>query len=155
MLGIVVLFPIAIALFVLYTSNARAWLVERLGRRFGNAIDLLGRIAWRDAVVWWFAYALTWALLGAAFVTFVNAFIPVSWPQAIQIAGTVAAAYLSGYVLFFSPAGLGTREAVMIGLLSHVMPESGAVVVSVASRLWFTAAELMPLALIPATRDEP
>jgi hypothetical protein len=35
------------------------------------------------------------------------------------------------------------------------MPESGALVVSVASRLWFTAAELLPLALIPVTKDRP
>jgi glycosyltransferase 2 family protein len=142
-----------IALFVLLTSNAKVWIAERLGRRFGTALELLDRITWRSAILWWLAYALSWALLGAAFVTFVSAFTPIAWSQTIHIAGTVAAAYLFGYVAFFSPAGLGIREAVMIGLLSQVMPASGALVVSVASRLWFTAAELLPLGLIPITKD--
>jgi hypothetical protein len=134
--------------------DARAWLTTRFGQRFGNALMLIDRITWREATVWWLAYALTWALLGAAFVVFVRAFAPVEPAHYLQVAGTVAAAYLFGYVAFFSLAGLGIREAVMLGLLNQVMPAPAALVVSVASRLWFTAAELLPLAIIPFVRDE-
>jgi hypothetical protein len=145
--------------FFVFTStrlghNARAWLTGRFGQRFGNALMLLDRIGWRDAVVWWVAYALSWALLGAAFVVFVSAFAPIEPAHYLQVAGIVAAAYLFGYVAFFSFAGLGIREAVMIGLLNQVIPAPAALVVSVASRVWFTAAELLPLAIIPFAPDE-
>ncbi|MGQ0815545.1 MAG: lysylphosphatidylglycerol synthase domain-containing protein [Gemmatimonadota bacterium] len=146
------LLGMGIGTFLLFTARMRERLVARF-ERFGGALRLFDRITWRHALQWWLAYAFTWALLGTAFVVFVAAFIRVSWPDSLHIAGSVAAAYLFGYVAFFSPAGLGIREAVMLGLLSQVMPASAALVVSVGSRLWFTAAELLPLALISATRD--
>jgi hypothetical protein len=37
----------------------------------------------------------------------------------------------------------------MTVLLSEVMPAPAALVIAVASRLWFTAAELLPLAAVP------
>lgn len=155
--GAIVMLFIGAAGFFVFTStrlghNAREWLTGRFGQRFGNALMLLDRIDWRHAVQWWLAYALTWALLGAAFVVFVMAFAPID--NILHVAGIVAAAYLFGYVAFFSLAGLGIREAVMLGLLSQVMPAAAAVVVSVASRVWFTAAELLPLALIPVTPEK-
>lgn len=127
--------------------------VSRRSTRFGNALMMLDRVRIADALVWWVLYALTWALLGAAFVVMTSSFVPLTSVQQLHVAGTAAASYLFGYVAFFSLAGLGVREAVMIGLLSQVMPASAALVVSVVSRLWFTAAELLPLALIPAARD--
>ena len=145
--------------FFVFTStraghNLRAWITRRFGQRFGDALMLLDRIQWKDAVLWWVAYALSWALLGTSFVVLVRAFAPVDPAQYLHVAGIVAAAYLFGYVAFFSFAGLGIREAVMLGLLSQVVPASAALVVSVASRLWFTAAELLPIAFIPIARDE-
>lgn len=134
--------------------DARLWLTGRFGQRFGSTLMLIDRIVWRDAVLWWLAYALTWGLLGAAFVVLVRAFVPLEGAQYFHVAGTVAAAYLFGYVAFFSLAGLGIREAVMLGLLNQVMPAPAALIVSVASRVWFTAGELLPLGLIPFTRDE-
>lgn len=143
-----------VALFVLLTSRARHWLAERVGPRVRAGLDALDRLTWQRALMLWLAYAGTWVLLGVAFVVFTNAFVPLQRADYLHIAGTVAAAYLFGYVAFFSVAGLGIREAVMLGLLSQVMPASAALVVSVASRVWFTAAELLPLALIPITKEQ-
>jgi glycosyltransferase 2 family protein len=147
------LLAVGLGLYMLFTSNAKLWLTRKFGQRFGTALALLDRITWREAIVWWLAYALTWALLGAAFVVFVSSFTRLTGGEAIHVAGTVAAAYLFGYVAFFSLAGLGIREGVMLGLLDNVMPLPAALVISVVSRLWFTAAELLPLALIPVTKD--
>ncbi len=157
--GAAVTIVIGAGLFFLFTStqtghDARVWLTQRFGQRFGNALLLIDRIDWRHSAGWWLAYAGTWALLGLAFVVFVMSFVPLTAAQAAHVAGTVAAAYLFGYVAFFSLAGLGIREAVMLGLLSQVMPAGAALVVSVVSRLWFTAAELLPLALIPFAQDK-
>ena len=158
-IGAVLTLIVAAGGFFVITSTKlghrfREWLTKRFGARFGSALMLLDRIRWRDAITWWIAYAATWALLGAAFVVFVMAFVPLDQMQMLHVAGTVAAAYLFGYVAFFSFAGLGIREAVMLGLLTQVMPAAAALVVSVTSRLWFTAAELLPLALIPVAPDD-
>jgi len=158
-IGAAALLVLGIGAFFVFTATKpghriRESLSNRFGPRFGNALMLLDRIDWRQAILWWFAYALTWALLGAAFVVFVMAFVPLQSAQYLHVAGIVAAAYLFGYVAFFSFAGLGIREAVMLGLLSQVMPGAAALVVSVASRVWFTAAELLPLAAIPLTSDK-
>lgn len=150
LIGAAVLFAIATVAFGL-----RERLRQRLGKRIGDALALIETIQWRDALKWWLAYAATWALLGAAFVLFVQSFAALDRVQVMRVAGTVAASYLAGYVFLISMAGLGIREGVIIGLLSYtVLPPAGAIVVSVVSRLWFTAAELLPLLLIPIVRDE-
>jgi glycosyltransferase 2 family protein len=69
------------------------------------------------------------------------------------VGGTVAAAYLVGYLFVIVPAGIGVREGAMLLLLQQAMPQAGAaIVISVLSRVWFTAAELVPLALLPWLR---
>ena len=140
----------AVAVFL-----TRRWWRKKLGQKIGDALALIETIRWQDAVRWWIAYAITWVLLGTAFVMFVRAFTPLDHEQLILVAGTVAASYLAGYVFIFSMAGLGIREGVMFGLLSHhVVPAAGAIVISALSRLWFTSAELLPLALIPFAPTE-
>jgi hypothetical protein len=82
---------------------------------------------------------------------FVSAFVPSALTALRHLAGTIAASYLWGYVMVIAPAGLGVRELAMSGLLAQIpgFPAVAAVVVPVASRLWFTLAELVPLAIIP------
>lgn len=128
--------------------DLRAWLTTK-SARFGNALLMLDRIAVRDALLWWVGYLFSWLVLGFCFSVLVYSFVPFGVDQIRLVAGTIAASYLFGYVMFFSVNGLGIREAVMLGLLSAVMPESAALVVSVVARLWFTAGELLPIALIP------
>lgn len=129
-------------------------LARRWGARFHDSLEMLKGVRFVDAVKWWLAYLLTWALLGASFVIFVYAFVPLGREQIVHVAATIAAAYLFGYIMIFSVAGLGIREAAMLTLLKAVMPAPAALLVSVGSRLWFTAAELLPLALIPLAKDE-
>jgi uncharacterized membrane protein YbhN (UPF0104 family) len=127
---------------------------ERGGQRVGAAFALADRVRPRDAALWATAYALSWVLLGTAFVLFAAAFHPPLAAQPRFVAGTVAAAYLVGYLFILVPAGIGVREGAMLLLLQQVMPAGGALVVSVLSRVWFTAAELVPLAFLPALRDD-
>lgn len=151
--GTIVLTLFVLGAYVLLQSRARHWLAARSPARLRAVLDAFENITWRDAVIVWLAYAATWVLLGAAFVVFARSFAPLDAGDYLHVAGTVAAAYLFGYVMIFSLAGLGIREAVMLGLLNDVMPQSAAVLVAVGSRLWFTAAELLPLALIPVVKD--
>ncbi|CAN5845507.1 hypothetical protein BH23GEM9_BH23GEM9_04260 [soil metagenome] len=132
---------------------------RRLGERLSTAFRLADRVRARDALFWAAGYTLSWVALGAAFALFVGAFEPAAAGMGRFLAGTVAAAYLIGYLAVFAPAGIGVREFAMVLLLQQVLPEAGlAIVVSVLSRVWFTAAELVPLAFLPVmgplTREE-
>jgi glycosyltransferase 2 family protein len=125
----------------------------RAGERLRGAFGLADRIRPTTAALWALAYAASWVVLGGAFVLFVGSFEPATWAHPRFVAGTVAAAYLVGYLFFVVPAGLGVREGAMVLLLAQVMPDAaGALVVGALSRVWFTAAELLPLALLPVLR---
>ncbi|HUF49194.1 MAG TPA: lysylphosphatidylglycerol synthase domain-containing protein [Longimicrobiales bacterium] len=165
--------PLMVGAMLLVGSAAALWLLvatplghgfrAALTRRFrgrmrdklGAAFELADRVRPLMALTWAVAYALTWLLLALAFVTFVGAFFPAAWQDARLVAGTVAAAYLLGYLFFVVPAGVGVRETVMIALLQLIMPLSAAIVITVASRVWFTVAELIPLAALPLVKSEP
>jgi glycosyltransferase 2 family protein len=121
----------------------------RWGRRLAPALDFAGAVRGRAALGWAAGYILTWAVLGLAFVLFVNAFSPDAALSARHLAGTVAASYLGGYLAFFAPGGIGVREAAMGVLLAQVVPTEVAVVIAIASRLWFTVAEVALLAVLP------
>jgi hypothetical protein len=125
--------------------------------RLASAFAIADRVRFRHAVRWELLYAATWLLLGLAFAVFVSAFVPAirSLDGMRFLAGVLAASYLAGYVVVVMPAGVGVREATMTLLLTQhaAMPASAAVVVTVASRIWFTAAELLPLVLVPLLPD--
>jgi len=125
--------------------------------RLETAFAIADRVRVADAVRWEVLYALTWLLLGAAFAIFASAFVPdASSPADARFhAGVVAASYLAGYVVMIMPAGAGVRELTMSALLAQhpAIPASAAVLIAVASRIWFTAAELLPLAFVPLLPD--
>jgi hypothetical protein len=141
--------PIVIAfvglLLAFGSFAARHWIARRV-KRLQPAADMLDRLRGRVALEWWVGYAISWVILGGAFVLFVSAFVPLTTTQQLEVAGAVAASYLGGLLAFFSIAGLGVREAVMGTLLLDAgIPAAAALVISVASRVWFTAGELLPI----------
>lgn len=133
--------------------SMHGWVERRLGTRMGQraaaALAIADEVEPRRALLWASGYAASWLLFGAAFVVFVRAFVPVPAAHVVATAGTVAAAYLAGYLFFLTPAGLGMREAAMGLLLAQFLAPGAAAVIAVLSRVWFTAGELLPLALIP------
>ena len=133
----------ALALVVL-TYRGRHWVATHI-KRLQPAVDMLDRFTAASALKWWLGYALSWIILGAAFVLFATSFVPLGLAEQRQVAGSIAVAYLGGLVAFFSVAGLGVREAVMGSLLVGVMSPPAALVVAVASRVWFTLGELLPI----------
>lgn len=135
--------------------KGRKWIRGRFGprisERLGAAFDLAEKIRGRDAVLWGVGYGLTWVALGFAFSLFATAFVPEATSESRRLAGTVAAAYLAGYVVLVAPAGIGVREGAMTGLLAAIptIPFPAAVVIAILSRVWFTVAEIAPLAAVP------
>jgi glycosyltransferase 2 family protein len=123
---------------------SRHWVARKI-KRLEPVVAMLDRLTFQQAMKWWLAYAASWIILGLAFVLFTSAFVSLDNDQTRHVAGAIAAAYLGGLLAFFSVAGLGVREAVLGSLLLTVMPAPAALVVSVASRVWFTIGELIPI----------
>jgi hypothetical protein len=165
LMGAVVLAGMAVAGWLIvatgWGSRAREWLLRRAPEsvrpRLGAAFDLAARIRPAYAFRWAVAYGLTWVVLGIAFTMFVSAFVPEARETPRQLAGTIAASYLWGYLMVIAPAGIGVREVAMGGLLARIpgFPIGAALVVAVVSRLWFTVAEILPLALVPLLPGSP
>lgn len=149
----------AIVTVVLFTTRwgsiARDWLLDHapaaVQPRLRSAAELAGNVRHTAALTWAAGYGATWIALGAAFAVFVSAFVPDALFASRYLAGTIAASYLWGYLMVIAPAGLGVREIAMGGLLAQIpgFPVAAVVVVPIASRLWFTAGEILPLALVP------
>jgi glycosyltransferase 2 family protein len=84
-----------------------------------------------------------WLATGAAFTLFVDAVVEVPLLSALPLTGANALAFLVGYLVFLTPAGLGAREAALAVLLGPIAPPGIAAVVAVATRLWTIAGEVL------------
>jgi glycosyltransferase 2 family protein len=138
----------ALVIFALMAVGfaVRHWIAGKI-KRLGPVILMLDQLTLARGVKWWLAYGLSWIVLGLAFVLFTSAFVMLDRTDYRQVAGAVAAAYLSGLVFILSVAGLGVREAVMGTLLLAVTGNApAAALIAVASRVWFTIGELIPIA---------
>jgi uncharacterized membrane protein YbhN (UPF0104 family) len=59
-----------------------------------------------------------------------------------------AGAYWIGYVSFVTPSGLGFREGALAWMLAGFFPAPVAVALSLVTRLWTTAGELLGVTLV-------
>jgi hypothetical protein len=62
-------------------------------------------------------------------------------------AGTMTLGAVVGTVSIITPAGLGVREGVLVGILQFTMPADLAVLVTVVARVWATVVDLSLVAL--------
>lgn len=95
---------------------------------------------------WLTLYAVNWGIYAAAFWLLYLSFG--EWRTFLQVGPAFAAAYVAGYIAVFAPAGAGIREGVLVVLLQPIMAREAAVVLAVIARLWTTAIELIPAALL-------
>lgn len=147
----VALLGAAIGLFIFILTNAgkaiRHRLLIRLGPRIAEAGAMLDRLTFRHAVEAFLMCVAGWIFMAYAFDLFVSAFVPGELP-ALSLAAVVIASYIGGYIALM-PAGAGAREGLMLVLLTPFITAPAALVVSIFSRLWFTAGEMLPLLVIP------
>jgi len=92
-------------------------------------------------------YAITWLIYGFGFFFFIHSFTNVSFHQYPLMTGIFAIAYILGFLSFFAPGGLGVREGILTYLLGLYFPGSIATVISLASRIWMTIAEVIGLGI--------
>jgi hypothetical protein len=90
---------------------------------------------------WTGLYALGWMLQGLAFWVLARG-IGVELPILVA-ASAYPAAYVTGYVALFAPAGAGIREGMLVVFLGPALG-AGAAVLALVARLWTTLVELAP-----------
>lgn len=97
---------------------------------------------WVDGIALLALSMLSWALYGVAYQMFMASLANVPWRLLPQMAGVNALSFLVGYISPL-PGGTGLREVTMTELLQPYMQPGVAAVMSIASRLWTIAAELV------------
>ncbi len=141
------LLALALAAFALVHPgllNRALALVARVTRR--NVLGWDGR--WRDGVLLLTLSVVSWMFYGAAFTLFFHSVVGTTPGAILPLAGVNALSFLTGYVVFLTPAGLGAREGVMAVLLRPFAPAAVAAMVAVLSRLWTMVAELLGAAIL-------
>ncbi|HEX7589225.1 MAG TPA: lysylphosphatidylglycerol synthase domain-containing protein [Anaerolineae bacterium] len=88
-----------------------------------------------------------WLTNGLAFYLFVDSITPTPLVQLPAYIAMNAAAYLIGYASFITPSGLGFREGALALMLASFLPAPLAVALSLATRLWTTAGEILGVVL--------
>ena len=99
-------------------------------------------ISYPDILWVLFVSVIGWMVGGIGFYLFVDSIFPISPHQILFLTGALAFSSILGLIAIFAPSGLGVREGALVYLLSFMMPESVAVIISILTRIWMTLIEI-------------
>ncbi len=105
--------------------------------------QLAYQYTYREIVAFLMLYQMAFLCAGFALVTLLMPLVPVSFAAVPFIVGTASLAWVVGFLSFFTPSGLGVREAVLIALLAQQYPLPIAVAASLLFRLALTLGEML------------
>jgi glycosyltransferase 2 family protein len=88
-----------------------------------------------------------WVTNGVAFYLFTSSVTETSLAQLPAYIMMNAGAYWIGYMSFITPSGLGFREGALAWMLASFFPAPFAVALSLITRLWSTAGEILGVVL--------
>ncbi|MFB0545359.1 MAG: YbhN family protein [Anaerolineae bacterium] len=118
------------------------WTLNRALQFLGRGPVTLG-LSSLDLARFALTHLLCWLFYGLAFYLLIKAIYPAPLGWLPAFTGIFAAAYVMGFVSLLTPGGLGVREGALAYLLGFYLPPHVAIVISLLSRLWITAAELI------------
>jgi len=120
--------------------------IAAVARRLtGRAIDL-GTLPPRAVIIAIAGNAIAWVMYGWSFQLLVHGVVGEARGGLSDYVAAYALSYVIGYLVFFIPGGIGTREAVQtlalqtLGLAGY----KEALVIAAVSRLWLTVLEVLP-----------
>ena len=134
--ALTILLIMAAILFPAQIAAVINWGLVRLGR---PSIRPIFRKL--DMLLILFVYLASWILYGLALYFFAQA-IGIADEGLMNMIGANAAAYLAGYVAFFTPAGLGVREVVLTEALQLTREGGPMIWLSLLSRIWLFGTQL-------------
>lgn len=128
------IFVVALPQQALALYNFSLGLIKREPVRFSLSRALAAKV--------YLGYLFGWAAFGLAFWLFVQAITPNSALSPLAATGAFVLAYQVGYLVFFSPGGLGARElALTLALEAALGPVAAGI--ALAARLWSLLAEVL------------
>jgi hypothetical protein len=138
-LGLV--FVVALMCFIgLLPPISNRWV--RLLKRWQLARPL-PHFRWRDFFLYVTCAFATHVLVGTAFFLFTRSLVDVDRNAWWSFVGIWSFSATAGLVVILAPYGLGVKEGLLVLLLQPFLPVESAVLISVASRLWTVAGELL------------
>jgi len=92
-------------------------------------------------------HVIAWFIFGTGFYLLVLSIDPTSTLTPLYATGAFAGAWVVGYLSFLTPAGIGVREAALIGVLLLWIPHEIAILSAIASRLLTVIADFLAVLL--------
>jgi hypothetical protein len=148
------------------TAIAQAWLLVLLPigllllhpRIMGTFLGWAALKLRRPELAWRYTYGelllLLLAFIGATFfaglslVTLVWGLVPANTQHIPLLVGAAALSWVVGYLSFFTPSGLGVREAMLTAILAQIYPLPIAIVGSLLFRLVMTLGEVLAVLVV-------
>jgi uncharacterized membrane protein YbhN (UPF0104 family) len=140
--------PLVGLVVILGASLLSAFMPDKLMAMFNWGLRLIRRppvhVKLDKSIVLkaYLGYFVSWVCYGAAFYTFANAVMARPDLPAVAGVGAFVAAYIIGYMAFFSPGGLGARELVLTSVLTPFLG-SVAAGLAVTARVWNLVSEII------------
>lgn len=126
-------------------------LAHRLVRR--RPMPLEDRPSWSMVLGGGGLYVLGTLLTGTSYYLLARSvYQDLPWSDLAFVVGAASIASAVSMLAFFAPGGIGVREGVQVLFLTVLMPVEAAVVVSVLTRLWSVAVDVLFLVIASAAR---
>lgn len=142
--------PSLLVAFALFSALLHPYSIGLLRYIPGRIGQIVKQIALPDAkriFALFCYYILLWLLFAAAFALFASAIHPLSSDQWLPVAQSLPLAFAAGFVMVIFPGGIGVREAALYFLLLPIVPEPVALLISLGSRVWIMAGEMLALTI--------
>lgn len=137
------LLPILIILSLIFLYPPVFSFFINLGLKILKKPRMELKIKYQELLLLLFMYIIFWAVQGFAFYLLAASIYQISLTKAIFFSSTFILGWTLGFLSFFTPSGLGVREAVLSFLLALYLPTPIAILIALVSRLWFTIIEVI------------
>jgi hypothetical protein len=144
MLGVVVVIAVIALLPVAVRIAARVW------NRVSGRTAAMPVLDWKRAALYLGALTVPWVLYGIAFWLFGIALVGSAAPGVAVATAAFVTSYVAGIIVVIAPAGLGVREVVLYAALTPVIGAKNALLLSVLSRVWLIAVEIVSALIVLA-----
>jgi hypothetical protein len=147
--------PCFLAAVLLALPGPAAWILSRLARLLGREIALPSLPSAGQMAGYSSGFVVSGLLHGAALFTVLSSLGPIPLSSYPFVTGAYYLAAVAGAVLFFSPGGLGVREAILIAALPAVSGGSCAVAAAVLMRVLTLISEAVLTAVFVVAAARP
>lgn len=138
---ILILLAAAVLVFFAMQSNRFVILLNRVFGKRSPASFLLPLPMYSNFALLLY-YMVIWVVYGIAGCILAAGIFDISQNTLLVIASAFVASWLGGFLAFFTPAGLGVREGLLVALLVNILEPGEASLLALASRTVWTITEL-------------